>query len=394
MSAPQDALPYPIARVGLIGGGQLGRMTVQAASRIGCQCIVLDPATDCPAGELAAHQIIGGYHDAQKIRELAAQCDVVTYELENIDARTLAALEAEGKAVYPSAHALQIIQDKLTQKQFLAEHGIPTSPFEQVNQPDPEQFAAFGYPLVQKARRGGYDGRGVAVMQGPEDFSNHLPVPSLIEGFVTAEKEIAVMVARSVSGEVSTFPVVEMCVRPGENVLDVLLAPADLSQAVCEAALDIAEKAVVALDGIGIFGVEMFVNSEGNVLVNEIAPRTHNSGHHTIEANVTDQFEQHLRAILGLPLGSTDTLSPAAMMNLLGAPEESGEPELRGLHEALSIPGVSVHLYGKHHTSPYRKMGHVTVVDSSTAAARAKAEQVRTVLQIGARTTSSADAPP
>jgi len=375
--------PYPIARIGLIGGGQLGRMTVKAAKRIGCTCVVLDPVEDSPAGQIAAKQIIGGYHDAEKIRELASECDVLTFELENIDADTLTELEAEGHTIHPSSAALKTIQDKLTQKQFLADHGIPTSDFTEADEASLAKFEAFGFPLVQKARRGGYDGRGVAVIKSAADFATHLPVPSLIERFVEAEKEIAVLVARSAKGEVKTFPAVEMCVRPGENVLDVLLAPADLGAEVLAQANDIATRTVEALQGVGVFGVEMFLDTHGKVLVNEIAPRTHNSGHHTIEANMTDQFEQHLRAILGLPLGSTDTLSPAAMVNLLGAPEESGVPVLRGLDETLAIPGVCLHLYGKATTSPFRKMGHITILDKDIASARAKAMQVRDTIEIG-----------
>ena len=376
--------PYPIARIGLVGGGQLGRMLVKAAKPLGCTTVVLDPVENSPAGQIATRQIVGGYHDADKIRELAADCDVLTFELENIDADTLAELEAAGHPVHPSARVLKIIQDKLTQKQFLLDNGIPTSPFEAVEQPSAEQFEAFGYPLVQKARRGGYDGRGVSVMKSAADYERKLPVPSLIERFIEAEKEIAVLVARNTKGEVVTYPPVEMCFRAGENVLDMLLAPADIDDQTMAAAESIAVKTVEALQGVGIFGVEMFVDRTSEVLVNEIAPRTHNSGHHTIEANITDQFEQHLRAILGLPLGSTETLSPAAMLNLLGAPGESGRPVLRGLDETLSIPGVCLHLYGKATTSPFRKMGHITVLDHDIAAAKAKAIQVRDTIEIGA----------
>ena len=376
--------PYPIARIGLVGGGQLGRMLVKAAKPLGCTTVVLDPVENSPAGQIATRQIVGGYHDADKIRELAADCDVLTFELENIDADTLAELEAAGHPVHPSARVLKIIQDKLTQKQFLLDNGIPTSPFEAVEQPSAEQFEDFGYPLVQKARRGGYDGRGVSVMKSAADYERNLPVPSLIERFIEAEKEIAVLVARNTKGEVVTYPPVEMCFRAGENVLDMLLAPADIDDQTMAAAESIAVKTVEALQGVGIFGVEMFVDRASEVLVNEIAPRTHNSGHHTIEANITDQFEQHLRAILGLPLGSTETLSPAAMLNLLGAPGESGRPVLRGLDETLSIPGVCLHLYGKATTSPFRKMGHITVLDHDIAAAKAKAIQVRDTIEIGA----------
>ena len=375
--------PYPLARVGLIGGGQLGRMIVKAAKSLGCVCVVLDPVPGCPAGQIAARQIIGGYHDADKIRELTDDCDILTFELEDICADTLAELEAEGHPVHPSAAVLKLIQDKLTQKRFLRDHGIPTSEFEEVVTPSLEQFRSFGFPLVQKARRGGYDGRGVAVMRTEDAFKRCLPGPSLIERFVEAEKEIAVVVARSTKGEVKTYPAVEMCMDPGENLLNMLLAPADISGAISAQAEDIAIRTVEALQGVGIFGVEMFVDQEGRVLVNEIAPRTHNSGHHTIEANVTDQFEQHLRAILGLPLGSTETLSPAAMINLLGAPGESGKPVLRGLDETLAIPGVCMHLYGKATTSPYRKMGHITILDHDIAAARAKAIRVRDTIEIG-----------
>jgi 5-(carboxyamino)imidazole ribonucleotide synthase len=221
-------------------------------------------------------------------------------------------------------------------------------------------------------------------MKSAADYERNLPVPSLIEGFIDAEKEIAVLVARNTRGEVVTYPPVEMCFRAGENVLDMLLAPADLADRTLAAAEAIAIKTVEALQGVGIFGVEMFVDREGKVLVNEIAPRTHNSGHHTIEANITDQFEQHLRAVLGLPLGSTETLSPAAMLNLLGAAGESGRPVLRGLEETLAIPGVCLHLYGKATTNPYRKMGHITVLDHDTASARAKAIRVRDTIEIGA----------
>ena len=374
---------YPLATIGLIGGGQLGRMTIKAAKRLGATCTILDPDDHCPACQLASKQLVAGYHDADAIRQLSNEVDVITFELENIDADTLASLEAEGKAIYPSSAVLKTIQDKLVQKQFLAANDIPTSEFIEANEPSAELFEQFGYPLVQKARRGGYDGRGVAIMKTADNFDKHLPIPSLIERFVKADKEIAILVARSTKGEVKTYPPVEM-VFNDENMLDILLAPALIPETVAQEAQRIAEKTVKALNGVGIFGVEMFVTEDGQVLVNEIAPRTHNSGHHTIEANVTDQFEQHLRAILGLPLGSTETLCPAAMVNLLGAPGETGKPELRGLDETLSISGVNLHLYGKNKTSPYRKMGHITILDKDIKQAAEKAALVKTLITIGA----------
>ncbi|WP_295399412.1 5-(carboxyamino)imidazole ribonucleotide synthase [uncultured Thiocystis sp.] len=377
-----DAFPLPLARIGIIGGGQLGRMMAKAAKRLGCTCVVLDPTPGSPAGQVAGHQIVGHYHDPAKLRELAESCDVTTFDIEDIDTDTLIQLVREGHNVHPSPKVLALIQDKLTQKQALAEAGIPTAPFIPMPEPNPEAFADFGYPLVQKARRGGYDGRGVAIMHTPADYRQHLPVPSLVERFVPAAKELAVLVARGLDGDCRSYPVVEMCFRPGENVLDMLLAPANLPAETAAAAEKLAVRTLEVLGGVGIFGVEMFLTRDGDLLVNEVAPRTHNSGHHTIEANVTDQFEQHLRAIVGLPLGSTAQLSPAAMINLLGAPGHRGRPVIKGMAEALAIPGVCLHLYGKAATAPFRKMGHVTVLDPDIETARRKAERVRDLIEI------------
>ncbi|MEJ2405940.1 MAG: 5-(carboxyamino)imidazole ribonucleotide synthase [Candidatus Thiodiazotropha sp.] len=378
----KDSFPFPVARIGVFGGGQLGRMMVKAAKRLGCTCVVLDPYPGSPAGQVAGHQIIGGYHDPAKLRELAESCDVLTYELENVDTETLQQLEKEGHPIHPAPRVLAILQDKLTQKAFLRDAGIPTSDFVSMPEADLEAFAAFGFPLVQKARRGGYDGRGVSIMREVGDFAGHLPVPSLVEGFVDATHELAVMVARNADGECVAYPTVEMCFRAGENVLDLLLSPARVDESVSQLAEALAVRTIQALEGVGVFGVEMFLTRDGELLVNEIAPRTHNSGHHTIEACVTDQFEQHLRAILDLPLGSTALLTPAAMINLLGDADANGRPVIDGMAAALRIPGVCLHLYGKAEVKPFRKMGHVTVVDSNLETARRKAEQVRDLIHI------------
>ncbi|MFZ0789100.1 MAG: 5-(carboxyamino)imidazole ribonucleotide synthase [Chromatiaceae bacterium] len=377
-----DRFPYPVARIGIIGGGQLGRMMVKAAKRLGCTCVVLDPTPGSPAGQVSGHQIVGDYHDPAKLRELAESCDVTTFDIEDIDSETLIELEREGNQIYPAPGVLAVIQDKLTQKEALESAGIPTAPFVPMTEPDPGAFAAFGYPLVQKVRRGGYDGRGVVVMREPADFAGHLPVPSLVERFIPAVKELAVLVARGRGGECRCYPPVEMRFRPGENVLDLLLAPAAIEPDTAAAAEDLARRTVEALGGVGVFGIEMFLGADGSLLVNEVAPRTHNSGHHTIEANVTDQFEQHLRAVLGLPLGSTEQLSPAAMINLLGAPGHRGRPVIKGMAAVLAISGVCLHIYGKAATAPFRKMGHVTVLDHDIEQARQKAEQVRSLIEI------------
>jgi 5-(carboxyamino)imidazole ribonucleotide synthase len=377
-----DAYPFPVARIGIIGGGQLGRMMVKAARRLGCHCVVLDPTPGSPAGQVAGHQIVGDYHDPARLRELVESTDVTTFDIENIDTETLIELEREGRSIQPSPGILSVIQDKLTQKQRLREAGIPTSDFLEVNGDFATAFATFGYPLVQKVRRGGYDGRGVAVLQSADDFARHLQAPSYVERFVEAEKEIAVLVARGRDGDSRCYPAVEMVFRPGENVLDLLLAPADVSPEIALTAGRLAVRTVEALGGVGIFAVEMFLTRDGEILVNEVAPRTHNSGHYTIEACVTDQFEQHLRAVIGLPLGATAQLSPAAMINLLGSPGHHGRPVIKGMAAALAIPGVCVHIYGKAATMPFRKMGHVTVLDHDIREAHRKAERVRELMEI------------
>lgn len=378
----EDVYPYPVARIGLIGGGQLGRMMVKAAKRLGCTCVVLDPLQGSPAGQVAGHQIVGDYSDPAKLRELAESCDIVTFELEDIDTETLIELEAEGHRIYPRPQLLATIQDKYLQKQFLRDAGIPTSDFIDMPQADAAAFAAFGYPLVQKARRGGYDGRGVAVMTDETAFARHLPVPGYVERFVEGEKELAVMVARNVGGECRVYPTVEMRFHAGDNVLDFLVAPANIASETAQRAEALAMRTVEAMDGVGVFGVELFLTADGELLVNEVAPRTHNSGHHTIEACVTDQFEQHLRAILGLPLGETRQLTPATMVNLLGEPGYEGRPVISGLAAVLAIPGVCVHIYGKAVTKPGRKMGHVTVIDDSIDSACEKATRVKTLIKI------------
>jgi 5-(carboxyamino)imidazole ribonucleotide synthase len=377
-----DSHPYPVARIGIIGGGQLGRMLVAAVNRLGCTAVVLDPTPGSPAGQVAGRQIIGAYHDAAKLRELVDVSDVTTFDIEDIDAEALMALESEGHRIHPSPSLLAEIQDKLRQKHLLTGAGIPTAEFVETEQPSASAFSDFGYPLVQKARRGGYDGRGVAILHGAEQLERLLPVPSVVERFVPAEKELAVVVARGLDGETVCYPVVEMTFRPEANILDTLLAPARIDADTARRAQDLGVRTVEALGGVGVFGIELFLKADGELLVNEVAPRTHNSGHFTIEACVTDQFEQHLRAITGLPLGRTDLLTPAAMINLLGAEGHSGRPVIRGLAQALAIPGVSVHLYGKAATRTNRKMGHVTVLDSDLESARESAVRVSRILEI------------
>jgi 5-(carboxyamino)imidazole ribonucleotide synthase len=372
----------PVAHIGIIGGGQLGRMMAMAARRMGCAISVIDPTPDCPAGQLADQQIVAAFDDQQAMRSLVEACDVTTFEIETIDVTDLIEMENAGHAIYPSPALLAILQDKLLQKQFLADTGLPTAVFVDAGALNPDTFAEFGYPLVQKARRGGYDGRGVAVIKSADEFDRHLPVPSYIERFVQAEKELSVLVARGRNGHCRCYPVVEMRVHAEQNVLDTLISPARVSGEVAVTAETIAKRAVETMEGVGVFGVEMFLTAHGDILINEIASRTHNSGHHTIEACVTDQFEQHLRAVMGLPLGSVEQLSPAVMLNLLGAPGSEGRVKLSGLSEALMIHNVNVHLYGKAQTRPYRKMGHATILGQNLEIAEQIADKLREIITI------------
>jgi len=380
----QETLSYPLMRLGIIGGGQLGKMTAQVAKRMGFYVTVLDPWPKCPAEHIADVQIVGDLYDADKLRELAMASDVMTYDVEHIDTQVLKDLQVQGHVIYPSPDLLEVIQDKYKQNQYFEKNSIPTPRFMAVDKLTPDYLAQTRFPIVQKARKGGYDGRGVVILHGMEDIENALKVPSVIEEFVDFTKELAIIIARSPSGETACYPVVEMMFDDRTNICDIVTAPARIDEATAKRAQQIALHAVESFAGVGVFGVEMFLTRAGEILVNEIAPRPHNSGHYTIEACITSQFEQLIRAISGLPLGATNLLKPVAMLNLLGEPEYSGSPRIEGLQKALAIPGVSFHLYGKEVTKPFRKMGHVTVIDDDLEQAIAKVYQVKDILKIKA----------
>jgi len=352
----------PVARLGIIGGGQLARMLVPEAARLGCETVVLDPTPASPGGELATRQIEGTFDDAGRLRELVSGCTVTTYEIETIDTDALRVLEAEGHRIIPAPAVLAVIQDKLLQKERLAAAGIPVPEFRALDEPDPMAMAAFGLPLVQKARRGGYDGRGVAVFTDVVIEEQVLPGPSMVERYIDYRCELAVLVARGGDGETRSWPVVEMVFDDRANVLDLLLAPARIEPELAELARSLAIGAVEALEGVGVFGVELFLTRSGELLVNEIAPRTHNSGHWTIEGCHTSQFEQHVRAVMGMALGTTERRAPTVSANVLGDVEERQPATLVGEESVLSTPRSHLHWYGKHDVYELRKMGHVTLV--------------------------------
>lgn len=368
--------------VGVLGGGQLGRMLLQEAINLDVKLSILDPSANAPCAKIAHEFVVGDFNDYDTVVNFGRGKDVVTIEIEHVNVEALRTLQSEGVKVFPSPDILEIVKDKGLQKQFYADNNIPTSPFFLVENGQEVASKSTEFPVMQKLRTGGYDGRGVQALRSTDDLSKAFDAPSVLEKFVDFEKEISVIIARNESGEVKTFPVVELEFNPVANLVEFLFAPANISQVVEQTAQELAKKVVEAFDFVGILAVEMFVGKDGSVLVNEVAPRPHNSGHHTIEASVTSQYEQHVRAILDLPLGDTASIQAAVMVNLLGEPDHSGPVDYRGLEEVLSWPGVHPHIYGKAETKPFRKMGHVTICASTIEEAKELALRVKDTLKV------------
>ena len=370
---------FPSGIIGIIGGGQLGRMMIYRSKKLGFRFAVLD-GKDAPAQVLADIFVEGSLKDAGALEKLAGVSDVMTYEIEHINTDALEDLYSRGKAMYPSPAVLRVIQDKLLQKELFVKKGLPAAAFFTEDDPVSADFSARKFPLVQKTRKEGYDGRGVRILRSAAD--KPMSGPSLFEDMIDIDKELAVMVARGRDESLAVFPVTEMAFNPDHNICDTVIAAARVDEKTAAAAREIAVSVVEALDGVGIFGVELFLDKQGRVLLNEVAPRPHNSGHYTMEACVTCQFEQHVRALAGLPLGDTTLLRPAVMLNLLGGPGSAGPVVIHGFEEALKVPGLSVHLYGKTACRPFRKMGHFTITAATLEEALEKAEYVRGILKI------------
>ncbi len=368
--------------IGIIGGGQLGRMMIEESLRLNNDFNILD-AADCSCAALAKNHVVGKLTDAEAIKKLADISDVLTFEIEHINVDVLIELEEGGKEIIPSPKVLKVIQDKGIQKEFFVTHNIPTAPFVLVNTTE-DWLSAInkfgGEKLVAKTRKDGYDGKGVTIFKTADVLADVKSIPfnspSLIEAFIPCQKEISVMVARDTQGNIKTWPVVEMEFDPIANLVTFLDCPASLSPEKEQEAREIALNTIEKLNGVGVYAVEMFLTQDNQILVNEVAPRPHNSGHHTIEACYTSQFEQLVRILMGLPLGSTELIQPGVMMNLLGADDFSGTYRLQGLEEVSAMEGVYVHLYGKKESKPMRKMGHVTVTASTIQQAKNKAKQV------------------
>ena len=371
--------------LGILGGGQLGRLLCQAALDLPVRTRVLDPAANAPAARCCDAFVVGDFADEATVIAFGAGCDILTIEIEHVSVAGLRALQAAGKQVYPDPAALAIIQDKGAQKEFYRAHGLPTADFRLAeSRADLHQHLDF-LPAFQKLRHGGYDGHGVRALPDAAALADAFDAPSVLEARVHCAKELAVVCTRSIDGTVRAFPVVEMVFDARTHLVTAVAAPAEISPELAARATGIAVRTCEAFNTVGLLAVELFLTVAGEILVNEVAPRPHNSGHHTIEANHVSQFQQHLRAVLGLPLGDTAPRAAAAMVNLLGAPDGGDGPAtVHGLADALALPGVSVHLYGKARTRPHRKMGHATAVAATVAEATVLAARVAALIRITA----------
>lgn len=377
--------------LGIVGGGQLAKMTAMAALRLGCDIVILERQDSGPAANLATHFITGDWDDPAVLKTLAARVDLVTLENEFVDARGLAAVEATGAVVLPSSASIAIVQDKFLQKQALESHGVPVPRFAAVSSVEHaiEVAGSFGWPVVLKARRDGYDGKGNVTVRSAAQMADGWKTLGgdrgrtlMVEAFCPFVSELAIIVTRSRTGETVTYPVVETVQE--DHICRIVRAPAPVDAAITARVQEIAARALDAVQAVGSFGVECFLTADGQVLINELAPRVHNSGHYTIEACACSQFENHVRAVLGWPLGSPAMVAPAAVMvNLLGHGSGAGWPT--GVADALAVPGAHLHLYGKTESRRGRKMGHITALGDTMADAEARASRAANCLTFGAR---------
>ncbi len=377
-------MPFKTTTIGILGGGQLGKMLIQEAVNLNIELFVLDPDVNAPCKHLAAHFTCGSLQDFNTVYNFGKQVEILTIEIEHVNVEALFKLEAEGVKVFPQPKVLQMVQDKGAQKLFYQENNIATAPYFLANNKIESQqiWEQEGKAFMQKLRKGGYDGKGVTKLMKASDLANAFDAPCVMEELVNFKKEIAVIVARNTNGEIAVYDVVEMDFNPEQNLVEFLQMPANVSKEVEKSAKEIALKVAECAGIVGILAVEMFLTHDDEVLVNEIAPRPHNSGHQTIEACSTSQYAQHLRAILNLPLGSTVCHKPSIMVNLLGAPGKTGDAVYEGLDKVLKLPHVYVHLYGKKITKPYRKMGHVTILNDTIEEAIKNARIVQNSLKV------------
>lgn len=372
-------------KLGILGGGQLGKMLIQAASVWDIDTYVLDPTIDCPASKLASKFIKGDFNDFEAVYEFGKMVDLITIEIEHVNTDALIKLQQEGKTINPDPNKLSIIQDKGKQKEFYSLNDLATAEFKIYKESESIikdiENGLLKLPFVQKICRFGYDGRGVLLVNNENDLDNLMEGESVIEDLLGINKEVSVIVAQNLNGDIRTYVPFEMEFNKKANLVEYLISPARISEKAKTVAIDLAESTIKALGIQGVLAVEMFVDKYDNVLINESAPRPHNSGHHTIDSAVTSQYEQHIRAIMGLPLGSTELVISSVMVNILGEEGFSGDVRYEGLDECVSIDGVKVHIYGKRQTKPFRKMGHVTIIDKNLENALEKADKIKRTLR-------------
>ncbi len=372
--------------LGILGGGQLGKMLLYETRKWDINTHVLDPSNEAPA-KLACNQFVQGeFTDFDTVYQFGKKVDVLTIEIEHVNVEALEKLEEEGVLVYPSAKTLRVIQNKSRQKLFYKKHKIPTAKFwvcrDKLHLNEHIITGKVTMPFVWKQSAGGYDGMGVKIVRDLDDLIALPDTPCITEDLIDFKNELAVIVARNVNGEIKTYPVVEMEFHPEANQVEYVICPARIPKEVAKEAQRIARTVSEELEHVGLLAVEMFQTKRDKIIVNEMAPRPHNSGHYSIEGSYTNQFEQHLRAILGLPLGNTNNKVAAVMVNLVGAEDFTGEPVYQNLDEILSIKGVTPHIYGKKQTRPFRKMGHVTIVNKDVNKARKHAEKVKSLIKV------------
>ena len=373
-------------KLGILGGGQLGKMMLTETRKFDIQTYVLDPSTDAPAKISCNHFVNGSLTDFETVYNFGKLVDVLTFEIELVNLEALEKLENEGLKIYPSPKTLRLIQNKGVQKNFYLTNDIPTSKFKIFNDFDDLKLSHFlddmQYPFVWKCTQFGYDGNGVKIVRNDDDLYNLPDVECIAEQVIDFKNELSVIVVRNPAGQIRNYPVVEMEFHPEANQVEYVICPARIDDKIAQEAIEIALKVSEKFNHVGLLAVEMFQTQNDEILVNEVAPRPHNSGHHTIEASYTSQFENHLRAILDLPLGNCDSKVAGIMVNLVGEEGFSGNVIYENIEKIMAIDGVTPHIYGKKETRPFRKMGHVTIVNEDMVEARKIAEVVKKLIRV------------
>lgn len=373
-------------KLGILGGGQLGKMILYHTRKYDIHTCIIDPSKDAPARLACDEFFVGDLLDYDTVIDFGKKVDVLTIEIENVNVEALETLEKQGIKVYPSSKTLRTIQNKATQKLFYRDHNIPTADFSRFAHTseieDAVENGGLKYPFVWKSARFGYDGQGVKVVRRYTDLVDLPNVECIAEHLIPFKNELAVIVARNTKGHLKTYPVVEMEFHPEANQVEYVICPARIPNDIAKKAELVALKTAAAFEHVGLLAVEMFQTEDDQILVNEVAPRPHNSGHYSIEASYTDQFEQHLRCILGLPLGNTESKVAGVMVNLVGSEGYTGNVLYRNIEEIMAMDGVTPHIYGKKQTRPFRKMGHVTIVNKDVDKAREIAENVKRTIEV------------